>query len=56
MLNVTFNLINTYDVQKVYIDAANPSFISALKMPILKETTELNYTLLNKISEYEISQ
>ena len=34
MLNVTVNLINTYDVQKVYIDAANPSFIRALKMAI----------------------
>jgi hypothetical protein len=34
MLNHTVSLINTYDVQKVYIDAANPSFIRALKMAI----------------------
>jgi hypothetical protein len=34
MLNVTVNLINNYDVQKVYIYAANPSFIRALKMAI----------------------
>jgi hypothetical protein len=34
MLNVTMELVSKYKVQKVYIDAANPSFIRALKMAI----------------------
>jgi hypothetical protein len=34
MLKVTMDLVKKYEVQKIYIDAANPSFIRALKMAI----------------------
>jgi hypothetical protein len=34
MLNVVIELIGKYQVQKVYIDAANPSFIRSLKLAI----------------------
>jgi terminase large subunit-like protein len=34
MLNVTVNLINSYNIKRVYIDAANPSFIRSLKLAI----------------------
>ncbi|MFL6423044.1 MAG: hypothetical protein ACJ71R_05590, partial [Nitrososphaeraceae archaeon] len=34
MLNVAMDLISKYQVQKVYIDAANPSFIRSLKLAI----------------------
>src|ERR1051326_3524685 len=34
MLNVTMDLVKKYEVQKIYIDAANPSFIRALKLQI----------------------
>jgi hypothetical protein len=34
MLNVSMELVNKYQVQKVYIDAANPSFIRSLKIVI----------------------
>jgi hypothetical protein len=34
MLNITMELVNKYKVQKIFIDAANPSFIRALKMAI----------------------
>jgi hypothetical protein len=34
MLNVVMELVNKHQVQKIFIDAANPSFIRALKMAI----------------------
>jgi hypothetical protein len=34
MLNVVMDLVNKHQVQKIYVDAANPSFIRALKMAI----------------------
>jgi hypothetical protein len=34
MLDLTMELVNKYQIQKVYIDAANPSFIRALKQEI----------------------
>jgi hypothetical protein len=34
MLNVTMDLVKKYEVQKIYIDATNPSFIRALKLQI----------------------
>ena len=32
MLSVVWRLISKYDVDKVYIDSANPSFIKSLKL------------------------
>jgi hypothetical protein len=34
MLSVVWRLISKYDVDKVYIDGANPSFIKSLKLQI----------------------
>jgi hypothetical protein len=34
MLNVVMELVNKHQVQKIFIDAANPSFIRSLKMAI----------------------
>jgi hypothetical protein len=34
MLNVSMGLVNKYQVQKIYIDAANPSFIRSLKLAV----------------------
>jgi hypothetical protein len=34
MLSVVYRLISKYDVDKVYIDSANPSFIKSLKLQI----------------------
>jgi hypothetical protein len=34
MLNTVYNLMSKYDVQKCYIDGANPSFIRSLKLQI----------------------
>ena len=34
MLSVVYGLISKYDVDKVYIDGANPSFIKSLKLQI----------------------
>jgi hypothetical protein len=34
MLYVSMELVNKYRVQKIYIDAANPSFIRSLKIAI----------------------
>jgi hypothetical protein len=34
MLNVIMDLMNKHQVQKIFIDAANPSFIKALKLQI----------------------
>jgi hypothetical protein len=34
MLNVSMELVNKYQVQKVYIYAANPSFIRSLNLAI----------------------
>jgi hypothetical protein len=34
MLSVVYRLISKYDVDKVYIDGANPSFIKSLKLQI----------------------
>lgn len=34
MLSVVYRLISKYDVYKVYIDSANPSFIKSLKLQI----------------------
>jgi hypothetical protein len=34
MLSVVWTLISKYDVDKVYIDGANPSFIKSLKLQI----------------------
>jgi hypothetical protein len=34
MLNVSMELVIKYQIQKIYIDAANPSFIRSLKLAI----------------------
>ena len=34
MLSVVYGLMSKYDVDKVYIDGANPSFIKSLKLQI----------------------
>jgi hypothetical protein len=34
MLSVIYELISKYDVDKVYIDGANPAFIKSLKLQI----------------------
>ena len=34
MLSTVYRLISRYDVDKVYIDGANPSFIKSLKLQI----------------------
>jgi hypothetical protein len=34
MLSLVYGLISKYDVDKVYIDGANPSFIKSLKLQI----------------------
>ena len=34
MLTIVYTLMSKYDVDKVYIDAANPSFIKSLKLQI----------------------
>ena len=37
MLSVVYGLMTRYDVDKVYIDSANPSFIKSLKLQIGEE-------------------
>jgi hypothetical protein len=37
MLSVAYELVSKYDVDKVYIDGANPSFIKSLKLKIGKD-------------------
>jgi terminase large subunit-like protein len=37
MLSLVYGLISKYDVDKVYIDGANPSFIKSLKLQIGEE-------------------
>jgi hypothetical protein len=37
MLSVVYGLISKYQVDKVYIDGANPSFIKSLKLQIGEE-------------------
>jgi hypothetical protein len=37
MLSTVYGLISKYDVDKVYIDGANPSFIKSLKLQIGEE-------------------
>jgi hypothetical protein len=37
MLSKTYSLISKYDVDKVYVDGANPSFIRSLKLQIGEE-------------------
>jgi hypothetical protein len=37
MLSVVYGLLSKYDVDKVYIDGANPSFIKSLKLQIGEE-------------------
>ncbi len=34
MLSVVYGLMSKYDVDKIYIDGANPSFIKSLKLQI----------------------
>jgi hypothetical protein len=34
MLNVIMDFVNKHQVQKIYVDTANPSFIRALKLQI----------------------
>jgi hypothetical protein len=41
MLNVSMELVRKYQVQKVYIDAANPSFIRSLKLAYRNDLTPL---------------
>ncbi|MFL6385225.1 MAG: hypothetical protein ACJ712_09685, partial [Nitrososphaeraceae archaeon] len=36
MLSVVYRLMTKYNVDKVYIDGANPSFIKSLKLPIYR--------------------
>ena len=37
MLSLVYELISTYQIDKVYIDGANPSFIKSLKLQIGEE-------------------
>jgi hypothetical protein len=37
MLSVVYGLISKYQVDKIYIDGANPSFIKSLKIQIGEE-------------------
>jgi hypothetical protein len=37
MLSVVYGLISKYQVDKIYIDGANPSFIKSLKLQIGEE-------------------
>jgi hypothetical protein len=34
MLSLVYGLMSKYDIDKVYIDGANPSFIKSLKLQI----------------------
>jgi hypothetical protein len=42
MLKTVYDLMSKYDVNKVYIDGANPSFIRSLKLQIGENPNYLN--------------
>jgi hypothetical protein len=42
MLSLVFGLMSKYDVDKVYIDGANPSFIKSLKLQIGEDADTLD--------------
>jgi len=54
MLSVVYGLISKYQIDKVYIDGANPSFIKSLKLQIgeevdmIKSLLDINRSLWNR--------
>jgi hypothetical protein len=50
MLSVVYGLMTKYDVDKVYIDGANPPFIKSLKIQIMQDTSQICSVGTGKLS------
>jgi hypothetical protein len=56
MLSIVYTLMSKYDIDKIYIDGANPSFIKSLKLQISEDPDYFNPYYFTEKSTHIILQ